>query len=107
MGILVYVARTTLGDCTAGGISSTNDTLCVENINGPFNKDQNGPALYLTKGFQGTVKLITQRELDTGNVGMFGGNFASSSDSRFSKAVEKVIGQRFHGAVAIHDRFED
>jgi len=37
---------------------------------------------------------------------MFGGNYASTSDSRFGEAVEKIIGTRFYGAVAVHDRVE-
>ena len=37
---------------------------------------------------------------------MFGGNFAYTSDSRFSEAVSAIVGYRFYGAVPIHDRIE-
>ena len=37
---------------------------------------------------------------------MNGGNIASTSDSRFSQACERLLGHRFYGAVHIHDRTE-
>ncbi len=37
---------------------------------------------------------------------MMGGSFVHSSDSRFSRIVEEVLGDRFHGAVSLHDRQE-
>jgi len=36
---------------------------------------------------------------------MAGGNYAVG-DSKFDEAVEKLLGTKFYGAVAIHDRFE-
>ena len=36
---------------------------------------------------------------------MAGGNFAVG-DGAFNEAVEKLLGTKFYGAVAIHDRFE-
>lgn len=36
-----------------------------------------------------------------------GGNYAASSDSRASDALHAVLGARFYGAVAIHDRIEN
>lgn len=37
---------------------------------------------------------------------MFGGNFAHSSDSRFTSFVSRLLGVRFYGALAVHDRIE-
>lgn len=37
---------------------------------------------------------------------MFGGCYVATSDSRFSDEVERIVGGRFYGAVALHDRFE-
>ena len=36
---------------------------------------------------------------------MFGGNFGETSDSGFQK-VSEMLGHKFYGAVAIHDRVE-
>lgn len=47
------------------------------------------------------------RALSPGGAGpMAGGAFVHTSDSRFSRAVEDVVGHRFYGAVALHDRWE-
>ncbi len=41
-----------------------------------------------------------------GDVGpMVGGNYAVG-DRAFNEAVERLLGTKFYGAVAIHDRFE-
>ena len=37
---------------------------------------------------------------------MMGGNYAATSDSRFSDKVEQMLGHHFYGAVPIHDRVE-
>ena len=37
---------------------------------------------------------------------MFGGNYATTSDSRFSELCEELLGTNFYGAVAVHDRVE-
>ena len=108
MGILAYVARTpALGDSTANGISSKYSVICVGNTEGPFQPTEKTPELFLAVGFQNSIKLITKREMETGQVGMFGGNFAHSSDSRFNDKIKELTGQRLYGAVCIHDRFED
>lgn len=38
---------------------------------------------------------------------MMGGNYAASSDSRFSELAAELLGHPFYGALAIHDRRED
>jgi hypothetical protein len=37
---------------------------------------------------------------------MMGGSYVASSDSRFAEACEVVLGAKFYGAVALHDRKE-
>jgi hypothetical protein len=37
---------------------------------------------------------------------MMGGNYAATSDSRFSDKIEEMLGHGFYGAVPIHDRVE-
>jgi len=107
MGLTVQVYRDNLGDCTNGGASSTVDAVCVINMDGPFNPSADRPAFELIPGaFPGTAVLVPADRPD-GMIGpMFGGNMGYSSDSRFSRAVEKMTGHRFYGALPIHDRFE-
>jgi len=37
---------------------------------------------------------------------MFGGNYAATSDSRFSQLCDQLIDGHFYGAVAVFDRVE-
>jgi len=105
MGLLVSVYRTGSYDCTNGGISSMFSTLCLTNVNGPFDPDDTAPAALLVAGHApGTVRIIGA---DNGKQwSMMGGNYAATSDSRFNEHVEKLTGAPFYGAVPIHDRFE-
>ena len=106
MGMIVNVYRSKglYGmDCTNGGISSKADGLCIVNVEGPFNPCDKYPAAKLSKH---VGHAIIQPEGMERKWVMFGGNYASTSDSRFSQAIEKLIGHRFYGAVPIHDRIE-
>lgn len=100
------------GDTTNGGVTSpkrgfTQLIMIGETVNGFCMVDE-GPY----KGYP-LVRLVTKHgipklipvELD-GKWSMFGGNFAFSSDSRFSEAVEKLLGHSFGGAVKVFDRTE-
>lgn len=71
--------------------------VCVTNVEGPFEPNENTPAARLEK-LHGHYVLVPD---DSGfdGVQMFGGTFASTSDSRWFQAT----GQQ---AVAIHDRRE-
>lgn len=109
MGINVNVYRCALGDSTNGGVSGTADQLCVVNLRGPFEPTGKCPAVMLRPGPAGSQHLVPAELTSDGwrelrkpdHVGpMSGGNFASSSDGRFSGAIG------FYGAVAIHDRYE-
>jgi len=106
MGLIVDVLRTDGLDCSANGPSKVFSRLLVTNVEGPFD-GHDMPRVKLVKGnLPGTVKVVPETMLDAGNWTMFGGNFAYTSDSRWSDAVEELCGSRQSGAVAIHDRVE-
>lgn len=104
MGLHLTVYRNPKYDCTMGGITSKYDTLTVINAEGPFEPTDDAPAVELVKHV-GTVHLKPV-ERDPGKWYCMGGNYAGTSDSRFGKAIEKMLGHRFYGAVAVHDRAE-
>lgn len=113
MGLPVSVYRDArLGDCTNGGVSSKFDRLVVVNAEGPFDPAADSPAMVLESHVPGCLRLVPVSLKEAGRWVMFGGNYAATSDSRFRELCEQLLcqklkGQRFYGAVAIHDRVED
>ena len=117
MGLIVDVYRSfrenddflEVTDCTNGGITNIETgvhKLTLVNVDGPFDPTPTRPAARLLPGMDGCAKIVPEREF-TGHIWtMFGGNYAGTSDSRFTEAVEKITGARFYGAVPIHDRVE-
>ena len=111
MGMLVSVYRADRQDCTNGGISANFKQLCVVNIDGPFEPDIHIPAAILTINQLGDPILKPARKdfgcdwVEQPGWFMMGGNFAYTSDSRFSEAVRKYA-PGFYGAIPIHDRQE-
>lgn len=112
-GLPVSVYRNPLGDCTNEGVSGKylQLTLVGPGIDEVFTADENAPAVHLEayKAYGSTDKIVrlVPVEKPAGKAGpMFGGNFAHTSDSRFHRAIEALTGHAWHGAVAIHDRFE-
>lgn len=109
MGLLAFVYRTPDGvDCTNGGLSSRHERMVIINVDGPFEPTDDAPACWLVPGaFPGTVKVVVHDPNgERPPRGMMGGNFLSTSDSRFSQTIEAITSRRWYGAVAIHDRFE-
>jgi hypothetical protein len=109
MGLLVNVYKTEGRDCTNGGVSSKWNIkgLCLINVPGPFNPSEDYPAAQLVKQsfyFGDSVKIIPEE--CEGKQTMMGGNYAATSDSRFSDAIAARLGHNFYGAVPIHDRVE-
>ena len=102
MSILVFVYRSSLGDCTNGGPSSHEDQFVVENVEGSFSNSQL-PKMELVVDNLGNLRLIPT-ELKDKNP-MFGGNFAGTSDSRWSKELKKLVGYDPR-VVPIFDRVE-
>lgn len=114
MGLHVQVYRGARGnDCTMGGISSQASELCLVNVSGPFEPSESTPAAMLGTGRMfGGLRIVPAVKNDAGEWVedsrwlMMGGNYAATSDSRFSEACERLLGHTFYGAVAIHDRHE-
>jgi hypothetical protein len=105
MGLIVSVLRSSGSSCT-NGASKVFDRLLVTNVSGPFD-GHDKPRFVLVEGnLPGTATLVSETSLEAGDWTMFGGNFAHTSDSRWSKAIEEICGSRQSGAVAIHDRVE-
>jgi len=112
MGMIVSVYRSDTGnhDCTNGGMTNSKtgvSQLCIINVDGPFKPTDEQPAATLEAGPLGSVRIVpaNNRWERAGNR-MFGGNFAYTSDSRFSAAVKEITGADCAGPVHIHDRFE-
>lgn len=117
MGLLISVLRNAeLGDCTKDGISSRYKTLCVVNASGPFKPENHidaSPPVIVERHQPGCLRIVpaywnSSKErwdivpLHTS----MGGNYGATSDSRFTELCERLLGHRFYGAVAIHDRIE-
>lgn len=103
MGMIAYIYKNGT-DCSNNGISSKYDQVVITNVPGPFEPSDEYPAVKLVKGYRNTVKIVPEG-VNESSV-MFGGSYISTSDSRFSRAVENIIGADFYGAVAFHDRIE-
>jgi hypothetical protein len=105
MIVSVYTDKGSDYDCTCNGVTNRFDRLCVVNVEGPFEPSDSCPAVTLEAGALDGIAVLRPVEAGS-NWTMFGGNYASTSDSRFSRAVEFICGHRFYGAVAVHDRIE-
>ena len=118
MGMIVSVYRDHrdpngwLGDndATNGGVTNHKTgvhQLTLVNVDGPFDPTPTRPAAWLVPGnVEGSAKIVPHDEYTNKTWTMFGGNYAATSDDRFSVAVEKIVGGTFYGAVPIHDRVE-
>lgn len=106
MGIIVSVYRNDLGDCTNGGMSSRVSQICVTNVEGPFKPSDDCPAFELLPGHVKNAARLVPLQTPSKQIGpMFGGNYGSTSDSRFGDAVRALTGAHI-SIVPIHDRFE-
>lgn len=113
MGLRVQVYRHGTIDCTNGGISSKADYLTVMNIEGPFQPCEEAPAVLLENHVYKSLRIIPAEKHKSENAyvavkdhRMAGGNYAATSDSRFTRKCQELSRQEFYGAVAIHDRME-
>jgi hypothetical protein len=99
----VYVYRSSLGDCTNGGVTATAEQLVVA---GSAEVPMEGyldliPDIVLTHNALGNVIAVpAYAPADAGVGPMDGGNYVSTSDSRWSRAVG------IYGAIPVHDRYE-
>ena len=113
-GLLVHVFRSSLGDCTNEGVTAHQDQFYLYDPETPF---ENAPEIpdeafeagevllvdYVTVGdrsyFARPATEKGQALTREGHAGpMAGGNFVSTSDSRFR--------ERFGDALRVHDLFE-
>lgn len=113
MGLRIDVYRNADGyDCTMNGISSRFKTLTLVNVPGPSQPTDQYPAAILDNHVAGCLRIVPAVVDGAGgwkknpNWAMMGGNYGGSSDSRFGEACERLLGHRFYGLVAIHDRYE-
>lgn len=102
-----------LGDCTNGGISSRYDTLLLACDDGYIDVDENNPPENLVKlvvryfGGQEYKHLEPVNRPDNGCVGwMYGGNIASTSDSRFPSQYPLKVHDR-QESQALYDALFD
>jgi hypothetical protein len=95
-------------DCTNGGESSYAKGFTVINCEGPFEPNDDYPPAELICeepiGGRKCLRLVPVSKKEKWT--MFGGNYATTSDSRFCRLCDELIGGNFYGAVAIHDRVE-
>jgi len=106
MGLIASVLKDSdRADCSNNGVTNRYNKLCIVNVKGPFKPSADAAAVELVEGnLPNTVKIVPVDE--KGKWTMFGGNYAASSDSRFSEAIRTLIGGNWSGAVAVHDRVE-
>ena len=95
-------------DFSNGGLSSKSNTCYIECEDGWLENPPEDKIVKLVEGAFGTIHLEPVKPVEKNCVGyMMGGCYVSTSDGRFSKMVEKLLGVRsWHGAVALHDRTE-
>lgn len=119
MGMIAYVYRqvqkqladgtAVMEDCTNGGWSGRFNSVCVVNVEGPFEPSASEPAVRLIQGPGQSANpiIVLDDHYQNGRWTMFGGNFLYTSDSRFSRAVRDLIGIDLAGVgIRIHDRIE-
>jgi len=106
-------------DCTNGGASAPghgdrlalyrNPTFALlhEAMLRSGSTPPTAPSVTVERNAFGSPIIVPVRGNEDGkSIGpMMGGNYATG-DSRLSEEIERVTGQRFYGAVAIHDRYE-
>jgi hypothetical protein len=102
-GIICQIYRWNLGECSNGGISSKfNEVVVIDPyINGPFEPNENTPAVKLVRRTIGGESYIhAEPILPNGEWKHFmaGGTFISSCDSRFRSVCKYPV--------ALHDRTE-
>ena len=109
MGILASIYEDKeIGNCSAGGISSKASTVCVVNIDGPFEPNEKHPGVEIIAHPAGLDygPIAVPVDKPEGCVGpMAGGAYIGTSDSRFS-AKMKSLGAGYADIVRLHDRFE-
>ena len=113
----LYVYRSNYGnhgyDPTNGGITSRYDEILVACDDGPVKVDPANPPenifMLVGSSYSGSPRLVPRHIKPEDMVGpMFGGNYATTSDSRWGKMVAKHFGEayRFTNCLPVFDRYE-
>jgi len=130
MGLLANVYRSgrllpakktmSFDDCTIDGWSVNFDRVCVVNADGPFEPDEHHPAVLVVRHHlpqYNCLHVVSVAHRNAGKHTMMGGNFLSTSDSRFGELCVRLMSEGKHGiqthavhwspgAIPIHDRVE-
>jgi hypothetical protein len=106
MGIIAWIYRSDLDDCSNGGVSSKHACVCVTNAAGPDEPTENAPAVKLVVRDLRHGKYVHAEPVDLEGRGMYGGCFIDTSDSRFRQAVERLLGHSHGYPIKLHDRTE-
>ena len=112
-GLIVSVLRNGSGDRSRGGLSAEYQELTVVNISGPFGPADDRPAVMLIQGpGRGPNPVLVPAIQNAAGAWepaagwwMSGGNYAATSNSRFSRAIQD-LGGTFGMAAKILDRIE-
>lgn len=92
--------------CANGGWTEYHDSLYVACPSGCYEIEEENPALFdLVSGPFGTIHLRPHNGGE-GAGPMMGGSYAGTCDSRFNDMCSALLGHTWHGAVAVHDRYE-
>lgn len=102
-------------DCTNNGISSRFNDILVPCAHGPRDYDTDNPPENLCVvrsqriGGALALRLVPAAAEKAGKWTMAGGNYATTSDSRWGEmlAAEYGMEYRFNDCLPIHDRIED
>lgn len=100
-------------DCTNGGISGRARELLVPCADGPIDYDPENPPENLctvkAREVAGVLTLDLVPASLAGRWTMFGGNYATTSDSRLGEMLARQFGRAFlfNHVLPIHDRIED
>lgn len=106
-GLLISIYKNpAYAGCSLGGVSADHDQAIMVGPGIPEIFEARGkPVLKLESHYPGCARLVPVA-FPQGKCPMFGGAFGHTSDSRFSEAIEDLLGHPFYGAVPIHDRCE-
>lgn len=112
-GLIVSVLRDGRGDRSRGGLTAEHQELTVVNVDGPFGPADDRPAVMLIQGPGAGPNpvLVPAVKNEAGDWQpapgwwMFGGNYAVTTDSRFSEALRR-LGATRGMAPRVHDRIE-
>ena len=102
-GLLTFVLKPAYGDCTNNGLTSKNNSILLisddDTVQGPSEINDNEDYLVLVKRQLSDgeyLHAVPKSLLNSGKHVMFGGNFITTSDSRFPSKYP----------IPVHDRVE-